>query len=301
MEIIERKSESIESQLSTDELNILIKVIDKIFYSLSESDIKVRIGMCKKELVVLLSSLAKHKNNDKPATNIKFMLNDILMLNNALNEVFNGINIIDFESEIGVSREKYKVFFQSIRDLIDSDEKTSHLNQNIDTYKTYADKSKNNLISKEKIYLNTENYQVCFYLRRLDNSESRVGIVLVFKLNCNINGFTIKTTAQSINCADLREMIKYIEKHIYSLERQPSNDLSTFLNCQKSFQIQALSVNLASGEKESFPLRFMINVGSQDNERSNNTYVGAEALVSLKNIQFFISSLKTALNKLCLQ
>lgn len=297
MEIIEKNPEAVEVRLSIDELNILIKAIDKVSNTLSKSDFKVRLGVYQEEAIEISSSLLGYRKNNFCA-DIKFTSDEIYILKNLLNEVCNGIKIIDFESELGVSREKCKMLLQSFKNLINSNEMS--LNENADSFNIQMNKSPNNPIGKEKVCLNTEGYQVYFYLRKLDNSQNRVGIVLVFNLNSSINEVTIKTNAQSAYCEDLQSMIKYIENHINSLQQKSSNDSSTFLDCQKYFQIQALSGNLISEDKGSFPLRFMINVSYQDIERSTNTYVGAEALVSLKNIKIFVSSLKTALNKLCL-
>lgn len=70
------------------------------------------------------------------------------------------------------------------------------------------------------------------------------------------------------------------------------------LNCQNVSQVQALIGKVILEDEGNFNVRFMINVSHQKDKDNTNTYVGAEAGVTLKNIQRFTSSLQTVLAKL---
>ncbi|MDM9580200.1 hypothetical protein [Nostoc sp. GT001] len=47
----------VEVRLSIDELNILIKVLNKVCNTLSDSDFKARVGVHREEIMLILSSI----------------------------------------------------------------------------------------------------------------------------------------------------------------------------------------------------------------------------------------------------
>ncbi|MDM9580201.1 hypothetical protein [Nostoc sp. GT001] len=229
--------------------------------------------------------------------NIQFSLDEITTLKNTLNEVCHGIKTTNFENEIGISREQADLILKSIRNLI-TDEPFSHYHNasNFDMNENLS----NNSIQKEKFYLETEGYQIIFYLRNLENLKGYIGIVVVMNINTNIYKSSIKSPAQSISVENLISLVNYFENHINSKKGNCNADSPVFSNCQKAFQIQALSENFSFNKEEKFPLRFMININNQDNNINPSTYVGAEALVTYKSVKSFILSIQSALAKLSL-
>jgi len=54
----------------------------------------------------------------KDKADIQFSIDDLLILNNALNEVCNGIKLSEFSTRMGASREEVKILLKSINKLI---------------------------------------------------------------------------------------------------------------------------------------------------------------------------------------
>ena len=54
----------------------------------------------------------------KAKADIQFTADELLTLHNALNEVCNGINLAEFSTRMGVSREEVRVFLKSVGKLI---------------------------------------------------------------------------------------------------------------------------------------------------------------------------------------
>lgn len=59
MEIITKTTETVTVRLSVDELNTLVKVLNKVCNTLHEKDLKVRMGVYKEEVLELSSSIIK--------------------------------------------------------------------------------------------------------------------------------------------------------------------------------------------------------------------------------------------------
>ena len=54
----------------------------------------------------------------KDKADIQFSIDELLILNNALNEVCNGIKLPEFSTRMGAEREEVKIFLKSINKLI---------------------------------------------------------------------------------------------------------------------------------------------------------------------------------------
>ena len=59
MEVVTKTNETVTVRLSINELNTLIKVLDKVCYTLDEQDLKVRMGVYKEEVLEFSSSIIK--------------------------------------------------------------------------------------------------------------------------------------------------------------------------------------------------------------------------------------------------
>lgn len=226
---------------------------------------------------------------------IQFSINEITVLNNSLNELCHGVEIVDFVKKIGVTHEEAKNLLNPVNDLMN--ELRLQRQENKNSQMSIA-KPNTSLNIKEKCYLVASGYQITFYIKSLDSSRQYIGLIAALVVSTEFEEFSLKSAAQKILIQDLQNLTEYFEQHIASLRKNLFNNSSTFLNCQNSFQVQALSGNITSENEESFTLRFMINVGHQKERGHTSTYVGAEAVVTVKNIQDFTASIQTALAKL---
>jgi len=64
----------------------------------------------------------KIKNVDTTAT-LEFNYGELLMLNNALNEICNGIDVFEFETRVGVSRDAVRMLLKEIQMVVERIEK----------------------------------------------------------------------------------------------------------------------------------------------------------------------------------
>lgn len=147
---------------------------------------------------------------------------------------------------------------------------------------------------QRKCILETDGYQVIFYLSSLNYTQEQVGIILMFVLNPVLGTVTLKTPAHSISTKDLHRLIEYFEQHIVNIKKNPDIDSYAFVTYGLDFQIQALSGIVLSDNEGSFSLQVLINVGQAD-EGASRTYVGGESVVKFENVQKFTSCLQMAL------
>ena len=68
----------------------------------------------------------------------------------------------------------------------------------------------------------------------------------------------------------------------------------TFIPPDLQFQLQALSGQIRSQDDGEFTLRFMLNTG-KSNPEGFAVYVGGEAVISLENVNRFLSSISCLL------
>lgn len=108
----------------------------------------------------------------------------------------------------------------------------------------------------------------------------------------------MKSVPTFIAISDLQELVTYLERHITSLQLDPSSESDTFVPKELGFQVRALSGEVISPTEGEFSLLFMVNVG-RSNEEVSSTYLGGESEVTIENIQSFKSSVQAVLVELC--
>lgn len=114
MKVVERLDEIAIVQFEPSEVTALRNTLNEVCNTLSPWDFKTRTGFSHEEFLVLLDSIAQsHEDVD-----FQFSTDELRLLNNALNEVCNGIRLSDFEGKIGVSRDQAKDLLNSIHRLI---------------------------------------------------------------------------------------------------------------------------------------------------------------------------------------
>lgn len=222
---------------------------------------------------------------------IQFSIDELLTLNNALNEVYNGLNIIDFETKIGASRDQVKLLLSSVNKLASELRPPRYLKNDLRARVDKPDSYSKTI--KKQCILETSKYQVTFFLKSLDDFKQSIGIIVAMNTNPNIEGEYVRSSATRIQIASLQSLVLYLEEHINALKENPSKISAPFY--YHIFQIQALSGNVISEDEGSFNLRFMVNVGVDKDKGNTNTSASAE--VTFRNIHEFTSSLQAALNE----
>lgn len=221
---------------------------------------------------------------------IQFSFDELMTLNDSLNEVCHGIEVIDFETKIGVSREQAKILLDSVHELINDLRPPHQANR---TLQTRTNKSNSSSTIKERCILETSGYQVTFFIRSLDDCKRAVGIGVTLTVNPALGGVSVRSTVTRMMIPTLQTLISYLEQHINNLKEDPNK--TSDLHYYHIFQIQALSGTFTSEDEGSFILRFMVNVKDKENQ---SPHVGAQAAVTFANVRSFTSSLQAVLNQL---
>ena len=120
MEIVKATKEKTKIQLSVHELTTFSNVLNEVDNVLYVSEFKTRMGVSREEVRSLSNSileLLEGLPNRKIVT--QFSVSEFVTLNNALNEVCNGIKIPDFEVKLGISCEDAKLLLKSVGKMLD--------------------------------------------------------------------------------------------------------------------------------------------------------------------------------------
>lgn len=318
MEIIEKSSKTANVQLSIEELNTFRNAINEACTGISKYAFKTRMGASREEALTLSNailyvieqlSLSNHKEKSQfryqpikeysmqiikiagEQADIRFSFDELITLNNALNEVCNGIEVTDFETKIGVPREAAKLLLKSVNKLASEMRPPRYIRKNLPAQVDPKNSSSKKI--REKCILETSGYQVTLFIRNLDDYKRSVGIGVMLTVNPELGGFSIKSSVTKMTIMSLQTLIFHLEDHISDLKEDPRNTSDSLY--YHIFQIQALSGNVTSEDEGSFNLRFMINVKDKANR---SPYVGAQAEVSFASIRSFTSSLQAVLNEL---
>jgi len=129
VEIVKATKKKTKIQLSVHELTTFRNVLNEVYDVLYVSEFKTRMGVAREEVKSLSNSILELLDglpNRKIVT--QFSIDELVTLNNALNEVCNGIKVLDFEAKLGVSREDAKLLLRSVGKMLDG----LNTNDNID-------------------------------------------------------------------------------------------------------------------------------------------------------------------------
>jgi hypothetical protein len=146
----------------------------------------------------------------------------------------------------------------------------------------------------KKCILETEGYRISFSLKAVQDSKEYVDMIVEFTLDQSLGGTIVKSVPTFIASDDLYRLVAYFEEHIAQLPQHPDREASTFVPMELGFQVQALAGEVYAENDGKFSVRFLLNVGKSKDE-GERVYVGGEAVVTLKNIRKFITSLHEAL------
>ena len=140
-----------------------------------------------------------------------------------------------------------------------------------------------------KCILKADGFQIYFNLIKFQKDKKNMDVAIEFHLDPCISEVILKSTPTFIEINDIQRLVSYFEQHIISLQKNPDTESDIFVPLELGFQIQALAGEVRSKTDGEFSIRFMVNVG-KGNENKTNVYVGGEALIGLKQVMDFISS-----------
>ncbi|HAX86839.1 MAG TPA: hypothetical protein DCY91_11415 [Cyanobacteria bacterium UBA11370] len=148
--------------------------------------------------------------------------------------------------------------------------------------------------------IETDGYSAVFHLKSLHDSQEILDLVVEFVLNPKLRELSFKSVPAFIFVKDLKRLVSYFENHIESLKQNSSSESIVFVDYGLGFELQASGGSVVSetgSETEgTFSLLVMVNIGQPETE-STRTYVGGESMVTLENIQSFISSVNQVLTE----
>ncbi|MBE9114605.1 hypothetical protein IQ249_01725 [Lusitaniella coriacea LEGE 07157] len=145
--------------------------------------------------------------------------------------------------------------------------------------------------------LQTDGYQVLLDFEFTDLTSEYIDSIIELNFNKKLSMPCIRSVKTYVSKEDLQLLIQYLENHINQLKKNKEHESLAFVSGELGFQVTALSGFVESSEYCEFSLLFMVNVG-KPNEEISSTYIGAESMVTLDNVQDFICSLKSVISEL---
>lgn len=234
--------------------------------------------------------------NEGDRADVQFSIDELLTLNNSLNEVCNGIEVIDFDPKIGVTREQAKLLLNSVNKLAREMRPPRCIIENLQA-RLKQPRSSSTTIRK-KCILETSGYQVSFFIKSFDARKDSVAIGVRMTVDPVIEGVAVRSSATAMRILTLQNLILYLEAHIEDLKSDPKK--TSDLLYYDIFRIQALSGNVTSESEGSFTLRFMVNTGVPVDRKNSSNFVSAEAVVTFANMHSFTASLQAVVDEVSL-
>jgi len=142
----------------------------------------------------------------------------------------------------------------------------------------------------DKLFLNTEGYQVSFDLKTLPDRTDAFDTIIHFRLDPRLGNVAFTSFPAHLTCETLQRLVTYLEQHIAQLEDESFKSY-VFVPLNLQFQLQALAGGINSPDDGEFGLRFMINMEQPDVDLTS-VDVGGEAVVTLEEINHFLASVK---------
>ena len=117
MKIIEIKEDSVELNITLDELVIFKRSLKEALYDLGPKEFKIRKGFKFQEIEAIFDLIEKAIATETNEAEIDLPNQDIKALKQILNEVVNGIRVDNFESSIGVPKQEARELLSCLSDL----------------------------------------------------------------------------------------------------------------------------------------------------------------------------------------
>jgi hypothetical protein len=143
----------------------------------------------------------------------------------------------------------------------------------------------------QKLVLDTQGYQVTFEILTIPDCTDAFDTIIHFFLDLRLEAVAFKSVRARLTLDTLREMVIYFDQHVIQLQADPFSESDTFVPMNLLFKLQALAGEIDVPDDGEFSLRFMINM-EQDDVDLTSIYVGGEAVITLQNVDSFLSSVK---------
>ena len=300
MKIIAKTANSIELEVLYHELQIFLNVIKEMCKSLGDFGFHARIGSYPEEVKLFVNYLFNKVNSidQENNTNIELSLDNLGILNNAFNEVCNGIRIENFEQKIGISHEAAKKELKLINSWLK--EIKSSLDQNDDDLGVIPRliPIENTEVNQKIVCLETDGYRVDLFFITSQRLVNFVDLIIILDSNIELGKLHLKTSRGMTSHKNLLDLTQYLEQHIDALQKNPGHISSPFLIDASLFKVQALSMDWTAKNEETFTLQFMLNAFNLQAKDNIGTYVGVEARITFPKVHEFISKLRVAVSEL---
>lgn len=217
------------------------------------------------------------KTENKKA-DIQFSNHEISALKQILNELCNGIKVENFEKKIGTSKQRARKLLSYISNL-----KKCMTPESLVIHKTSSSDLKvTNEKVRKKICLKSEKYSLFFYIRKLDFSNDKAGLVIALCENIT-NNVIAKTNAEVVFIEELQNKLIYFRNKISSFS---PNLLKDLVFC--SFLNEAVNITVKRDELDSSSLIINFDFQSNNHNKVHSKYMNFTTKTTLNNISNFI-------------
>ena len=309
MKIIEIKEDSVELNITLDELVIFKKSLKEALCDIGPKEFRIRTGFKFQEIEAIFNLIEKAITTETNEAEIDLPNQDIKALKQILNEVVNGIRVDNFESSIGVPKQEARELLSCLSDL-------SNLIRKKDSVKVTNKESDNQTKThkrktpefRRRCRLECQEYDLFLYIGNVDFYKDKLilGIALeesgVNELTTIRRERVAQTNLQNILIYELEKQLNLLENWVNSdncaiAEGESLGNTSisiSFFN--EAAKINALCVesNLSDSLLESsVSIEFIFK--PQEPTDSGNDYTSFTTTTTLSNIKEFVTSVENVL------
>jgi hypothetical protein len=138
--------------------------------------------------------------------------------------------------------------------------------------------------------LEAAGYRVAFAFQNGSPAGEYVDTAVELSLAAGLGDITLRSQPTFLALRDLHRFAAYFEDHIANLRKDSSREAALFVPQELGFQVQALAGDVIADDEGEFTLRFMLNVGHDDD--GGRVYAGAESVISVGRTKEFVAALE---------
>ena len=312
MKIIEIKEDSVELNITLDELVIFKKSLKEALYALGPKEFRIRTGFKFQEIEAIFDLIEKAMKTETNEAEIELHNRDTIIFNQILNEVVNGIRVDNFESSIGVPKQEARELLSSVSDLsnfVRKKDSVKATNKESDNQtKTHKRKTPE---FRRRCRLECQEYDLFLYIGNLDFYKDQ----LILGIGLEESGVNELTTVRRERVAKTnlqKSLIYELEKQLILLKNWVNSDNSVTAEGKSlgntsisiSFFNEALVINALcvesnlsnSSEESSASIEFIFK--PQEPTDSGNEYTSFTTTTTLSSIKKFVTSVENVLMEL---
>lgn len=224
------------------------------------------------------------------AAEIEFSKTELFALRQVFNEACHGIRINNFEETIGVPENEAEQFLNYFNDL---EERTSPGSPIVHKKPKQQEKSVD--YNRKKCCLYSKDYDLCFYIRELDWTNIRLGLIVALGKESVLFA---RTDRGSILIEELRQEIILLKEGIDSFSQEVDFHANySFFN--KTVEINLSSTELNNSEsldKSQLTIEFVFEPRKQVD--SSNTPTSFTSVTTPDNITRFVADVEDFLKSI---